>query len=116
MCCVVYHQAYFITSIHPSSEPVHLHAPCFDSVLMCSCHTWQVWLLKGKKDDMYRAMWEKAMDETAAQLTFSKGNLTYIAELQRCAPADMVLPAWRCAAPTPCRFLCHPSARQYSDT
>lgn len=45
----------------------------------------QVWLLKGKTDDMYRAMWEKAMDETIAQLIFNKGNLTYIAELQKCA-------------------------------
>ena len=45
----------------------------------------QVWLLKGKKDDMYRAMWEKAMDEVAAQLIFSKGGLTYIAELNKCA-------------------------------
>ena len=34
---------------------------------------------------MYRAMWEKAMDEVAAQLTFSKGGLTYIAELNKCA-------------------------------
>jgi hypothetical protein len=45
----------------------------------------QVWLLKGKKDDMYRAMWEKAMDEVAAQLIFNKGGLTYIAELNKCA-------------------------------
>ena len=45
----------------------------------------QVWLLKGKQDDMYRAMWEKAMDEVAAQLIFSKGGLTYIAELNKCA-------------------------------
>lgn len=45
----------------------------------------QVWLLKGKKDDMYRAMWEKAMDEMIAQMIFTKTNLTYIAELQKCA-------------------------------
>lgn len=44
-----------------------------------------MWLLKGKQDDMYRAMWEKAMDEVAAQLIFSKGGLTYIAELNKCA-------------------------------
>lgn len=84
-----------VFAIHAANLPrcASVHDVRRKQALMCSCRTWQVWLLKGKKDDMYRAMWEKAMDDTAAQLIFSKGNLTYIAELQRCAPAIMALPA-----------------------
>eukprot|EP00887_Chlorella_sp_A99_P003907 scaffold11.g3907.t1 len=44
----------------------------------------KMWLLKGKKDNMYRTMWEAAMDEMIARLVFtSSEGLTYIAEFDR---------------------------------
>ncbi len=44
-----------------------------------------MWLLKGKADEMYRSMWEKAMDEMIDQMVFTSkaSNLTYVAELKR---------------------------------
>ena len=44
----------------------------------------KVWILKGKKDDMYRAMWERAMDEMIEKLIFTakKSGLVYVAEMQ----------------------------------
>ena len=42
----------------------------------------KVWLLKGKSDDMYRAMWETAMDDMIASLLYasSPSRYKYIAE------------------------------------
>ena len=57
---------------------------------MLSCETTlvgryllKVWILKGKADDMYRSMWERAMDEMIAKLviTAEKAGLTYVAEM-----------------------------------
>ena len=57
---------------------------------MCSCGEavaallcLQVWLLKGKSDDMYRDMWVAAMDEMIARLVqYSKpSGLAYVAEM-----------------------------------
>ncbi|KAL4422458.1 hypothetical protein ABPG75_008655 [Micractinium tetrahymenae] len=44
----------------------------------------KMWIIKGRDDEMYRSMWEKAMDEMIDKLVFvSKDNLTYIAEYDR---------------------------------
>lgn len=44
----------------------------------------KMWILKGRHDEMYRGMWERAMDEMIARLVFrSKEGLTYIAEFDR---------------------------------
>ncbi|KAL4436084.1 hypothetical protein ABPG77_005532 [Micractinium sp. CCAP 211/92] len=44
----------------------------------------KMWIIKGRGDEMYRSMWEKAMDEMIDKLIFvSKDNLTYIAEYDR---------------------------------
>ena len=47
----------------------------------------KAWLLKGKTDDMYRAMWEAAMDDMIACLLFETypNRLKYIATFERCA-------------------------------
>lgn len=49
----------------------------------------KMWILKGRgpADEMYRAMWERAMDETIEKLVFTSSpqGLTYVAELDRCA-------------------------------
>ncbi|KFM22865.1 Mannosyl-oligosaccharide 1,2-alpha-mannosidase MNS1 [Auxenochlorella protothecoides] len=44
----------------------------------------KMWLLKGKTDDMYRTMWEQAMDEMLEKLVLNstEGHM-YIAELDR---------------------------------
>lgn len=44
----------------------------------------KMWIIKGRSDEMYRSMWEQAMDEMIDKLVFvSKDNLTYIAEYDR---------------------------------
>ena len=45
----------------------------------------QVWLLFGKQDEMYRQMWEKAMDEMLERLIHktTPSGFTYVAELSR---------------------------------
>ncbi|KAI3429765.1 hypothetical protein D9Q98_010078 [Chlorella vulgaris] len=44
----------------------------------------KMWLLQGKQDDMYRSMWETAMDEMIEKLVFtSKEGLVYVAEFDR---------------------------------
>ncbi|KAL3145318.1 hypothetical protein ABBQ38_001578 [Trebouxia sp. C0009 RCD-2024] len=47
----------------------------------------KMWLLKGRTpaDDMYRSMWERAMDEMIEKLVFTSipDNLTYVAEFDR---------------------------------
>ena len=49
----------------------------------------KMWILKGRgpADDMYRAMWERAMDEMIEKLIFTSTpqGLTYVAEMDRCA-------------------------------
>jgi hypothetical protein len=47
----------------------------------------QVWILKGKTDDMYRDMWVRSMDDAIAQLGswHVPSSLTYFAEFDRCA-------------------------------
>jgi hypothetical protein len=49
----------------------------------------QVWMFKGKRgeDEMYRGMWERAMDEMLARLLFrnEESGYTYVAEFSRCA-------------------------------
>ena len=47
----------------------------------------KVWLLKNKSEDMYRAMWEQAMDDMIACLLFAStpSRLKYIADYDRCA-------------------------------
>lgn len=49
----------------------------------------KVWLLKGKADDMYRAMWEQAMDDMIASLLHAStpSRLKYIADYDRQAVA-----------------------------
>ena len=53
------------------------------------CKTWgeQVWIDKGKRaeDEMYRAMWERAMDEMLERLLFTnqETGYTYVAEFAR---------------------------------
>lgn len=48
----------------------------------------KMWLLKGRgpADEMYRSMWERAMDEMIEKLVFTSTpeGLTYVAELDRC--------------------------------
>ncbi len=45
-----------------------------------------MWLLKGKADDMYRAMWVRAMDEMVAVLVrYSDEGYAYVADLKGCA-------------------------------
>ena len=47
----------------------------------------KMWILKGRSpaDEMYRTMWQRAMDEMIEKLVFtsSHGNLTYVAEFDR---------------------------------
>lgn len=45
----------------------------------------QVWLLRGKQDEMYRSMWETAMDEMIAKMLYQSqgGTYTYITEITR---------------------------------
>ncbi|KAK9817686.1 hypothetical protein WJX72_000621 [[Myrmecia] bisecta] len=44
----------------------------------------KTWIMTGKKDDMYRAMWEKSMDEVLETVVFtSSGGFKYIADLDR---------------------------------
>ena len=47
------------------------------------------WVMKGRSpaDDMYRSMWERAMDEMIEKLVFTSvpDNLTYVAEFDRCS-------------------------------
>ncbi len=44
-----------------------------------------MWILKDKQEEMYREMWEKAMDEMIAKMVaISPDGLTYVAELDRC--------------------------------
>lgn len=44
----------------------------------------KTWLLKGKRDDVYREMWEQAMDDMLARLVFtSRAGLQYVAEFDR---------------------------------
>ena len=49
----------------------------------------QVWILKGKSDDMYRSMWEKAMDEMIDKHVFTLEleslQLKYLADFDRWA-------------------------------
>lgn len=46
----------------------------------------QVWLLRGKQDEMYRSMWETAMDDMIAKMLYhsQEGTYTYITEITRC--------------------------------
>ncbi|PSC73991.1 Mannosyl-oligosaccharide 1,2-alpha-mannosidase MNS1 [Micractinium conductrix] len=44
----------------------------------------KMWIVKGKGDEMYRQMWERAMDDMIEKLVMvSKDGLTYIAEYDR---------------------------------
>ena len=56
-------------------------------MLCCGRYLLKVWILKHKRDEMYRAMWEAAMDEMIAKLVFTteKSGLTYVAEMRGCA-------------------------------
>ena len=49
----------------------------------------KMWILKGRSpaDEMYRSMWERAMDEMIEKLVFTSipEGLTYVAEFDRCA-------------------------------
>lgn len=49
----------------------------------------QVWILKGRRaeDEMYRSMWERAMDDMIARLVVrnNMSGLTYLATLTPCA-------------------------------
>ena len=49
----------------------------------------QVWIMKGRRaeDEMYRSMWERAMDDMIARLVVKNGvsGLTYVASLSPCA-------------------------------
>ena len=49
----------------------------------------KMWILKGRSstDEMYRSMWERAMDEMIEKLVFTSSpqGLTYVAEWDRCA-------------------------------
>ena len=51
----------------------------------CCLAVAQVWLLKGAQDEMYRGMWERAMDEMIHTLIFSSRatGLSYIAESRK---------------------------------
>ena len=48
----------------------------------------KMWIMKGRSpaDEMYRIMWERAMDEMIEKLVFTSSpeNLTYVAEFDRC--------------------------------
>ena len=52
-----------------------------------------MWILKGKRgeDEMYRGMWERAMDEMLSRLLFrnQESGYTYVAEFTRCAPCSL---------------------------
>ena len=54
----------------------------------------KMWIMKGRSqaDEMYRAMWEQAMDDMIERLVFvsSPENLTYVAELERQGTAHTV--------------------------
>ena len=57
-----------------------------------------MWILKGKQEEMYREMWEKAMDEMIAKMIATSTNgLTYVAELDRCGLSATV----RCSCCAP---------------
>lgn len=49
----------------------------------------QVWIYKGRRaeDEMYRAMWVRAMDEMLRKLLFKneESGYTYVAEFARCS-------------------------------
>ena len=48
--------------------------------------------MKGRRteDEMYRSMWERAMDDMIARLVARNGvsGLTYVASLSPCAPSN----------------------------
>ena len=62
----------------------------------------QVWLLKGKSDDMYRAMWVRAMDDMIDKLLrYSDEGYAYVGDLKGCAcrPPAAALAALCCLPP-----------------
>lgn len=61
----------------------HLQLRYLYLVLHAGRYLLKVWILKHKRDEMYRAMWEVAMDEMIAKLvlTAEKAGLTYVAEM-----------------------------------
>ena len=56
----------------------------------------QVWIYKGRRaeDELYRGMWERAMDEMLDRLVYKNeaSGLTYVAEIRRCGAPQCSLP------------------------
>ena len=54
----------------------------------------KVWIYKGRRaeDEMYRAMWERSMDEMLRKLLFKneESGYTYVAEFARCGSPLLV--------------------------
>lgn len=52
----------------------------------------KLWIMRGRstEDELYRSMWETAMDEMMERLVFvsSPENLTYVADFDRYAQAE----------------------------
>ena len=52
-------------------------------------HQPQTWIIKGRRaeDEMYRSMWERAMDDMVARLVVrnNASALTYVASISPCA-------------------------------
>ena len=53
----------------------------------------QVWIYKGRRaeDELYRSMWERAMDEMLDRLVYKNeaSGLTYVAEIRRCEASQL---------------------------
>ena len=58
----------------------------YSAVLLCMPQTW---ILKGRRaeDEMYRSMWERAMDDMITHLVVKNNasGLTYVASISPCA-------------------------------
>lgn len=59
----------------------------------------QVWILFGKNDEMFRGMWERAMDEMLERLIHktTPSGFTYVAELARNGVCTVACGSWPCA-------------------
>lgn len=67
----------------------------------------QAWIIKGRRaeDEMFRAMWERAMDDMIARLVFKNkvSGLTYVASLSPCGRLCSPSPS----PGLPCCLLCN---------
>ena len=70
-----------------------------------ACARMQVWILTGRRQDMYRSMWVRAMDEMIKKLVHtSQDGYTYVAIL---SGYNAVKPLFSQYHPAPCEPAAH---------